>query len=57
LPNDVLENLGACDGSFSYASTSTETVRLYVRYDNRYYKTVDASYNFNNGTWTSGGGG
>jgi hypothetical protein len=55
--NDVIEDLGACNGSFYYTSSSTENVRLYVRYDNRYYETVDASYNFSNGTWTSGGGG
>ena len=55
LPNQELKLLGACNGSFSYSSSSTQTIRLYVRYSNRYYDTIDASYNFSNGTRTSGG--
>ncbi|MDR2190485.1 MAG: hypothetical protein LBP53_04805 [Candidatus Peribacteria bacterium] len=57
MPNQVLEDLGACNGYFSYASSRTERVKMYVRYDNRYFETIDADFNFSNGTWTSGGGG
>ena len=52
-PNDVLENLGACDGYFQYNSSSTEKVRMYVRYQNSEYKVIDADFNFRNGTWGS----
>jgi hypothetical protein len=57
LPNQELKNLGACDGSFSYspAKNESESVRLYVRYDNRYYEVIDTYYNFNNGSWDSRG--
>ena len=53
LPNQDLKLLGACNGSFSYSSSRTEKVRLYVRYNNRYYDTIDAYYNFNDGSWDS----
>jgi hypothetical protein len=50
LPNDVNESLGACNGYFSYSSSKTETLRLYVWLNNREFKVVDAKYNFSNGT-------
>jgi hypothetical protein len=57
LPNNVIEDLGPCDGYFSYVSNSTENITLHIRYGTRYFETVDARFNFSNGTWASGGGG
>ncbi|MDR0607275.1 MAG: hypothetical protein LBG52_02750 [Candidatus Peribacteria bacterium] len=45
--------MGACNGSFSYSASSTQTLRLYVWLNNYEFKVVDAKYNFSNGTWGS----
>ena len=50
LPDNALENLGACNGYFQYSSSRTETVRLYIRYNSSEYEVIDASFNFRDGT-------
>ena len=51
LPNDVLKEIGACNESFTYSSSRSEKVTLYVRYNNTYYTIVDSYFDFDDGVW------
>ena len=53
LPNGRLENLGACDGYFQYDSTRIEQVKRLIRLGTRDFVTVDAYFDFRNGSWGS----
>ena len=53
LPNQELKLLGACNGSFSYNSSSTGILKVYMKYNNTYNiynTTISANYNFNDGS-------
>lgn len=51
LPDKSLESLGACNGSFSYSSNSTEKIKLYVKYNQTYYNFIDTYFDFSEGEW------
>ena len=51
LPDKSLENLWACNGSFSYSSNSTEKIRLYVRYNQTYYTVINTDFDFSEWEW------
>ncbi len=53
LPNNNLVNVGACNGDFTYNGDDERTIKLYVRV-NQQYKTLEATYDFDEGERTSG---
>ncbi len=53
LPNNNLVNVGACNGDFTYNGDDERTIKLYVRV-NQQYKTLEATYDFDEGEWTDG---
>lgn len=48
LPDNTLEQVWTCNGSFYYDSNSTEKVKLYMNVWNE-FGTIEAYYNFRNG--------
>ena len=52
LPNNNLVNVGACNGDFTYNGDDERTIKLYVRV-NQQYKTLEATYDFDEGERTS----
>ena len=57
LPNQKVYQIWACDGSFSYNWSSTQSVTIYVTYidknDNSHFKRQPARINFNDWSWGS----
>lgn len=57
LPNNQIHALSTCKWSFSYNSTSTQSVILYATYvdknNNSHFKRQQAKINFNNWSWWS----
>jgi len=51
LPDNSLEDLGACNGSFTYSSSKEEKVKLYIRYNSTYYTVITSYLDFSDGTW------
>ena len=49
LPNNILESVWKCDGSFYYDGNSSERVKIYITMWNK-ADTIEAYYNFRNGS-------